>query len=103
MDGGSTDGSDDLLREATPPVIWRSERDRGQSHALNKAFAASSGEIIGWINSDDAYVDRRAVATAVELFERYPDVGVAYGHALAVNSVNRVLYVYWLPPHLPWW
>lgn len=46
MDGGSTDGSIGIL-ESSRRVIWRSEPDRGQSHALNKAFAVSSGEIIG--------------------------------------------------------
>lgn len=103
MDGGSDDGSVALLEDATPPVIWRSEPDRGQSDALNKAFAASSGEIIGWLNSDDAYVDRRAVAAAVDLFHRYPDIGVVYGHALAVNSSNQMLHVFWAPPRARWW
>jgi glycosyltransferase involved in cell wall biosynthesis len=66
MDGGSCDGSAELLvRSARPGLRWRTEPDRGQAHALNKAFAESEGSIIGWINSDDAYVDRRAVAWAV--------------------------------------
>src|SRR5712671_7361166 len=56
MDGGSSDSSIELLeRHERAGLTWRSERDRGQSHALNKAFALSSGEIIGWLNSDDAY------------------------------------------------
>ena len=60
MDGGSTDGSVDILRAAGDSIVWRSEPDRGQSDAINKAFSLSHGEIIGWINSDDAYFDCRA-------------------------------------------
>jgi len=51
MDGGSTDGTLDILKTAGDRVLWRSESDRGQADAINKAFAASSGEIIGWITS----------------------------------------------------
>ena len=52
IDGGSTDGSIDILRKY-PHLIWKSEKDRGQSHALNKGFKMATGDIIGWINSDD--------------------------------------------------
>ncbi len=100
MDGGSTDGSTEVLAAFGDRVTWRSEPDRGQSHAINKAFARSSGEIIGWINSDDAYVDRRAVDLAVEAFRRNPEVGVVYGHGLLVSQQNRVMQFIWAPPHL---
>src|SRR5713226_6394238 len=79
MDGGSTDSSVEILKKAGPNVRWRSEPDRGQSHALNKAFAESRGEVIGWLNSDDAYFTPTAVAEAVQVFERCPDVNVVYG------------------------
>jgi glycosyltransferase involved in cell wall biosynthesis len=92
MDGGSTDDSVTLLgRESGPRVIWISEPDRGQSHAINKAFARSAGQIIGWINSDDAYADTRAVERAVELFDRFPSVDVVYGDVLEVTSSNVVI------------
>jgi glycosyltransferase involved in cell wall biosynthesis len=54
MDGGSTDGTIDILKQY-PHLIWRSERDRGQADALNKGLALARGAIIGWINSDDYY------------------------------------------------
>jgi glycosyltransferase involved in cell wall biosynthesis len=99
MDGGSTDGSVEILREqAGPHVRWWSEPDRGQSHALNKAFSESHGEIIGWINSDDGYVDRRAVEAAVRSFETRPNLDVTYGHSLLVNGSNEVLQLLWAPP-----
>lgn len=101
MDGGSTDGSVELLAATrSHPLVWESEPDRGQSHALNKALAKSSGEIIGWINADDGYVDRRAVERAVDCLARNPAVDVVYGHSLLVGPTNTVLQVLWAPPYL---
>ena len=51
VDGGSTDGTVDILRKY-PHLIWISEQDNGQSDALNKGLALASGEIIGWLNSE---------------------------------------------------
>lgn len=61
IDGGSRDGTVEMLRSYSgrhdwSHLRWISETDRGQSHALNKGFAAASGEIIGWLNSDDRYL-----------------------------------------------
>jgi glycosyltransferase involved in cell wall biosynthesis len=92
IDGGSTDSSVDLLRaEAGPRVIWSSERDDGQSDAVNKAFARSAGEIIGWINSDDAYADTRAVERVVWMFDRFPSVDVVYGDVVEVTASNEMI------------
>jgi glycosyltransferase involved in cell wall biosynthesis len=99
VDGGSTDGSVQLLRAAERPgFVWESGPDQGQSDAINKAFARSSGEIIGWLNSDDAYFTRDLVARDVDTFEAQPDVGVIYGHAVRVDADGNVLYVLWVPP-----
>ena len=98
MDGGSTDESVAVLEVADPPVVWRSEPDNGQPHALNKAFAASSGEIIGWLNSDDAFYDARVVADVVDYFERHTDVDVVYGHAARITADGRIVYFVWVPP-----
>jgi glycosyltransferase involved in cell wall biosynthesis len=98
MDGGSTDGSVDILRISSGNVRWRSEPDHGQSDALNKAFADSRGEIIGWLNSDDAYYSVDAVRDAVTVFRDRPDVDVVYGHAALVNSEGLILHIVWVPP-----
>jgi glycosyltransferase involved in cell wall biosynthesis len=56
IDGGSTDGSVEIIEKYSPWLsYWCSERDRGQSHAINKGFERATGEIFGWINSDDIF------------------------------------------------
>ena len=54
MDGGSSDGTVAIL-ERYPHLVWCSEKDRGQTHALNKGIALATGDVVGWINSDDYY------------------------------------------------
>lgn len=57
IDGGSTDESVEIIKKyADRLTYWVSEPDRGQSHAINKGFERATGEIFGWLNSDDLYV-----------------------------------------------
>jgi glycosyltransferase involved in cell wall biosynthesis len=98
FDGGSTDETLKTLRRAPTTVRWTSEPDRGQAHALNKALDVSRGTVIGWVNSDDAYADRRAVSWAVDVLERDESVDVVFGHALLINEENLVLQAIWTPP-----
>ena len=81
VDGGSTDDTLEILSQYDD-VRWISEPDRGQSHALNKGFALARGEILGWLNSDDAY-ERFAVAEAVAALD---GIGLAYGDVTRVND-----------------
>jgi glycosyltransferase involved in cell wall biosynthesis len=99
MDGGSTDGSVDVLAaQPGPKVRWLSEPDKGQSDAINKAFRVSRGEFIGWLNSDDAYFASDTVERAIEVFRNNPEVGLVYGHAALVNAEGTLLHVLWTPP-----
>jgi glycosyltransferase involved in cell wall biosynthesis len=101
MDGGSTDGSRGILADASPAIVWESGPDLGQSDAINKAFHRSKGDIVGWLNSDDAYFSSDVVARAVEVFDRRPEIGVVYGHAALVNGDGTLLHVLWTPAFAP--
>jgi glycosyltransferase involved in cell wall biosynthesis len=87
-DGGSTDGSRELLERSG--VRFVSEKDRGQADALNKALAMSSGEIIGWINSDDLYLPG-AAARAVALLDAHPELDMVYGHSNVIDADGHVV------------
>lgn len=90
-DGGSTDGSLEVLAAAGEGVRWTSEPDRGQADAVNKAYAASTGEIVGWLNSDDGFFSIDAVTQVVEAFERNPDADVVYGDTAVVDETGLIL------------
>jgi glycosyltransferase involved in cell wall biosynthesis len=97
MDGGSTDGSVEILEAASDTIRWRSEPDAGQSDAINKAFRESTGEIIGWINSDDAYFDCRVIEDVVAFFVAHPEVDVVFGHAAQIDEGGTIIWMIWVP------
>jgi glycosyltransferase involved in cell wall biosynthesis len=80
VDGGSTDGTLDLLRRYEGRIRWLSEPDRGQGDAVNKGVRLGRGELLGWLNSDDTYwpgaLERAALA-----FRRRDRAAVVYGDA----------------------
>ncbi len=89
MDGGSTDGTVEYLKAIDDPrLTWRSEKDRGQSDALNKGLAMASGEIVGWLNSDDLYVDG-ALAAVIDAFKAHPDKNWLVGRCDIVDENGR--------------
>lgn len=77
VDGGSTDGTLELLR-AAQGVRWVSEPDSGQTEALNKGFRLAAGAIVGWLNADDTLAPG-AAERAVRAFAERPDAGWVYG------------------------
>lgn len=89
IDGGSTDETLDVLRAAPAGLRWVSEPDRGQAHAVNKGIAASSGDIIAWINSDDVYYPG-ALETAARFLAQNPQVDVVYGDADHIDAAGAV-------------
>ena len=107
MDGGSTDNSvaiikkyDQLLREKKWPVNchgityrWTSEKDKGQADAVNKGFAMARGEILGWLNSDDTYL-QGAITKALEHFRTYPGSIMVYGNAYYTDRNGVVISSY---------
>jgi len=97
VDGGSTDETVTVLESAGSRVRWVSEPDRGQSDAINKAFRLSRGEIIGWLNSDDAYFSHRAVELAAAAFRKHPAAAVVYGHSALVDGEGFMMHFNWAP------
>ncbi len=71
MDGGSTDGTLDVLRSYGERLTWASESDAGQADAIANGFERCRGEVLGWLNADDVLAPD-AVEHAVREFERSP-------------------------------
>jgi glycosyltransferase involved in cell wall biosynthesis len=91
VDGGSTDGSLDIIRKYSSRLAWwTSEKDKGQTDALNKGFAHAQGEIFAWLNSDDTY-QPGSVASAVEYFQENLQLGLVYGDAHYINEAGAVI------------
>ena len=91
VDGGSTDETLAVLAEAGAGVHWTSEPDRGQADAVNKAFARSTGEIVGWLNSDDGLFAVDSVERVVAAFGRHPDAGVVFGDVALVDEGGLIV------------
>ena len=96
IDGASTDNSVEIIRRYVDRLAyWVSEPDKGQAEAINKGFARSSGDVIAWLNSDDAYLPG-AVRSAVHALEGDKDLAFVYGNMLAVDEgshpINRLNY-----------
>ena len=89
MDGASTDGSLEIIRQyASQLTGWVSEEDRGQADAINKGLQRADGEIVAWLNSDDYYLPG-ALACAVETFRQHPEAGLVYGNVLSVDAQSQ--------------
>ena len=90
MDGGSTDGTVDLLKRYQHYVsYWISEPDKGQAAAINKGMALATGQLIGWQNSDDLYLPGffHVVADALR---RHSDGDLFFGNVYLIDDQNRV-------------
>lgn len=92
VDGGSTDGSGEIIRRHADRLAWwTSEPDTGQAAALNKGFERARGEILGWVSSDDTLLPG-AVTRVVEELERDSEAALVYGEALFVDANGHELF-----------
>jgi len=97
MDGGSKDGTVEILESYGSRLEWASERDGGQSDAVNKGFQRARGQIFTFLNADDIYYPG-AVRAAVEAFARQPEAGVVYGNGWYTNEDGSRLRRYPVQP-----
>src|SRR6266849_8649816 len=79
LDGGSRDGSVEIIRKVEPRLAyWRSSPDGGQTAALREGFERATGEVLGWLNSDD-WLEPGALRTVGESFAAHPEVDIVHG------------------------
>jgi glycosyltransferase involved in cell wall biosynthesis len=94
VDGASTDGTPDLLArksgESWSHLRWLSEPDKGQTQAMNKGLRMATGDVIGWLNSDDIYRPGCLEAVA-RVFEEHPEVDVLYGDYTFIDKDGKHL------------
>ena len=99
MDGGSQDGSVEIIKKHEKHLAgWISEPDGGQAEAINKGFLRSRGEIVAWLNSDDLYRPH-AIRNAVSTLQKHPEAGLVYADVDSIdtdgNVFNRMTYGQW--------
>lgn len=91
MDGGSKDGSAELIRKYEDRIaFWESKKDKGQTDAINKGFARAHGDILAWLNSDDILYPH-AVSEAVTYLQTHPECGLVYGNCDFIDAEGNVI------------
>jgi glycosyltransferase involved in cell wall biosynthesis len=99
QDGGSTDGTLEILERVGPHLTrWTSEPDGGHADALNRGFRLTTGEIMGWLNSDDLLLPG-SLAYVADYFVAHPDVDVVYGNRLLIDAQDCEIGAWILPAH----
>jgi glycosyltransferase involved in cell wall biosynthesis len=89
VDGGSTDGSVDIINQYSSDLAWWvTEPDDGQASAINKGMARANGRIVAWLNSDDLYLPG-VVSEAVEVFQSNYNLGLVFGNAVTIDADGR--------------
>jgi len=91
IDGGSNDGSVEIIKKyAKYLAYWVSEKDKGQSDALNKGFVRTKGEIVGWQNSDDIYLPGAFLKVA-QFFKQNPKIDIIYGNRFDIDENDNII------------
>ncbi len=98
MDGGSNDGSLEIIKKYEPWLaLWVSEKDRGQSHAINKGFLSSTGDIVAWLNSDDKYVPD-AFRKVGFYFNKNVTCKCLYSNLRVIDAQNQEIGIWYARP-----
>jgi glycosyltransferase involved in cell wall biosynthesis len=98
IDGGSTDGSVEIIKRYEPWLTyWISEKDQGQSHAIQKGFEHASGEIFAWLNSDDTFAHDTIYQAALALQDN-PETILVYGDCNLIDHAGQAISVWHTRP-----
>lgn len=93
VDGGSTDETLDILNEYKGLLKYISEKDEGQSDAINKGFRMAKGEIVAWLNSDDVY-EKNCISKIVNYFIDNPNLGLLYGEGYIIDENDTKIKIF---------
>jgi glycosyltransferase involved in cell wall biosynthesis len=100
LDGGSTDGSADLIKKYADETggidYWHSQKDKGQSDAIHQGFQRATGDYIAWLNSDDVYLPG-ALRLVREALERNPTWDALTGYHIRIDGDSRILTQHRIP------
>jgi glycosyltransferase involved in cell wall biosynthesis len=94
FDAGSTDGTLEMLRAYEQDHAYATlhiGRDRSQTHAINMGFSECSGDVIGWLNTDDHFTTPSVIERVLKTFEANPDVDVVYGRGRFIDAAGHFL------------
>jgi len=91
IDGGSSDTSVSIIKKYENRLAyWVSEKDNGQTDAVNKGIERASGDIIGWLNSDDVYVGC-CLHRAMEYFNQCPEVDIVFSDYFFIDEAGKII------------
>lgn len=91
IDGGSNDGSIEIIRKYEKKIsYWVSEKDEGQTDAINKGLSIATGSILAYLNTDDTYLPS-TVETVVNFFMKNPNVFMVYGDIFQINEQSQII------------
>ena len=102
VDGVSTDNSLDIIQEYEGKLTYISEKDNGQSDAINKGFKMAHGEIVAWLNSDDVY-EPHCISRAVEEFKKNTKLGLVYGDGYILDEHSNKIKVFEYTQEFDYW
>lgn len=99
IDGGSTDNSVEIIKKYENRLTyWVSEKDRGQTHAINKGFKRATGDIVNWLNSDDL-LEQGALKILEKEIEKVPEADFYFGDFSVIDSEGEKLFYRKSPPY----
>lgn len=105
IDGDSRDGTRQLLRAVEPDfgsrLRWVSEPDEGIYHAMNKGLTMAQGDIVGFLNADDCYLNQHVLTRLALIFRQYPDTDAAHANLIFIDKKGKKVRQWYGAPYRP--